>query len=252
MEIQKIITHGGIFHADELLAIALIFEVFGEVPVERTRTISQEDFDNPKVWVIDVGLQFDESKSNFDHHQDSSLPASCQMILFHLWGRTKYSPHLEEELDGWFRTVSEIDRNGYTDYNGFQFNSLIKAYNSLENGFELALEVGRNIIRAAIDTVQKIEESKEIWARGEDVGQITRICDAFPIHWKRYEEKMLLIYPKDEKWNLLSIDSERCPIHKTGDEHFIHQGRFIAVYGSQEEAVKAAMETEYDLFDSIN
>ena len=78
---KKIITHSGVFHADELLAIAMIRAITKQsLPVERVRVVSDEDINDPTVIVLDVGGQLDSSLNNFDHHQDQDLPAACMLI----------------------------------------------------------------------------------------------------------------------------------------------------------------------------
>jgi uncharacterized UPF0160 family protein len=245
MKPTRIITHDGIFHCDDAFAIALIHEVFGnDVPVERTRNISMEDLENEEVWVVDVGGECSFIRGNFDHHHSDELPASCMLVLNYLFANGYVSEELYNELFDNFVTISNIDCKGPSLYSGFQVNSLIKSFNSLENGWEIALQTAKCSIQSAKDTVDKMKESKEIWDRGENVTLFVKMCDKFPIHWKRYQEANFLIYPNNGKWNLLSIDGAKFPIHPTGFEEFIHNGKFIAVYKTQEEAISAAVYTE--------
>jgi uncharacterized UPF0160 family protein len=69
----KIVTHPGIFHADEVCAIAYLLELATinpaePVPVERRNPTEAELLD-PAVICVDVGGQFDVKRANFDHHQ---------------------------------------------------------------------------------------------------------------------------------------------------------------------------------------
>lgn len=237
---MRIITHDGIFHADEIFAIALLHEVLGNCPVERTRNISAVDYTDVDVWIVDVGGIYDPQRNLFDHHHDKNLHASCTLVLNELMNRNLISMHLYEELYKNFHTISQIDCNGFLAVNGFQVNSLVKSFNSLPDGFNIALELAKCYIKAAIDTVNKIAESEEIWERGEDVSRYIKLCDAFPIHWKRYNDHMFLIYPNSGKWNLLSIDSEDFPIVSNGAHEFLHNGKFIAVYADKEDAIASA------------
>lgn len=65
---EKIITHNGSFHADEVLAVATIFLALnGRIKVIRTR--------DPEIiktgdYVVDVGGIYDPDKNKFDHHQE--------------------------------------------------------------------------------------------------------------------------------------------------------------------------------------
>lgn len=240
--IKKIITHDGLFHADEVMAIALIYETIGEIPVERTRNISAEDKDDVDVWIIDVGGEYIPSEGLFDHHQDETLEASCSLILHKLWVTDVISTDLYEELLPSFQVVSNIDRSGPTIYNGWQVNSLIKSLNSFDGGFDMALDMCRLHIQACKDSVAKIAESREIWDNGTSISLFIRWCDKFPIHWKRYKDagEMFLIYPNKGKYNVLSRDSALYPIYPSENQEFLHNERFLAVFPTREDAERCA------------
>lgn len=246
---KKIITHDGLFHADEVLAIALIKEIYGDISVERTRNISTEDFDNPEIWIVDVGGVYNPELSCFDHHHDASLDASCMIVLEHLLTIDKVSNELFLELQNSFKVVSDIDKGGPSMYSGFQFNTLIKMMNPLENGFYIALDICKNVIKSCIDNVENIEKSLRIWNEGEQISMYIKYCTEFPIHWKRYEDSSVsyLIYPNKGKFNVLSINSNEFPIYSTGEEEFLHNGKFLAVFSSKEAAIRCAQMSMYNI-----
>jgi hypothetical protein len=239
--IEKIITHNGVFHADELFAIALVHEFVQECPVVRTRTITAEDMDNPNIWIIDVGGKHSTYINVFDHHHDKALHASCVLILKHMFRTNIISEELYDEMIDEMLIVSNIDCDGYGEYNGFQVNSFIKRMNNIPGGFEFALEMCRNYVRSCKAVIEVSKESLEIWQRGVNINDNIKICDAFPIHWKRYNMKQFLIYPNDGKWTLLSIDSSVYPIKNIGKHEFLHQGRFIAVFVDKNDAIDCAV-----------
>lgn len=246
---KKIITHDGQFHCDEVLAIALIHEMIGNVPVERTRTISQEDKDDPEVWIIDVGGEFDPFRGLFDHHHDPELSASCVLILNYLMYVDVVDIHLHAELENNFRVVSDIDTNGPSIYTGWQVNSLIKSFNSFNGGFEMALDVCRLYIQYAKDTVEKMHSSQKIWDNAENISAYIKYVEEFPIHWKRYEEHPFLIYKDGDKYKVLSRDSNWFPIIGTGKEEFLHNAKFIAVFSNKEDAVECAQRSTSNIFE---
>ena len=71
MKAQLIITHPGSAHFDEVTAIGLILAVNADTVfrIER-REPTQEELNNPDIWVVDVGDQYEPETRNFDHHQD--------------------------------------------------------------------------------------------------------------------------------------------------------------------------------------
>ena len=83
MQIKKIITHAGIFHADEITAIAFMRLMGIDVPIECKFQISQEEINDPEVWILDVGMVQDFKNHNFDHHHPTQKesPATNKLIL---------------------------------------------------------------------------------------------------------------------------------------------------------------------------
>jgi hypothetical protein len=236
---MKIITHDGMFHADELLASALIMHVHGSMQVVRTRELTIVELDDTEIWVLDVGGEYIPRDKNFDHHQNSNLPATNILVLEYMLAQEHISKELFSELVSIFTVVSDIDTRGYEEFNGFQFNSLIRMFNHIEDGWDKAMLVARSIIESAISTVNAVEESRNIWSRGTIVFPGVKVCDAFPIHWKRYKEESFLIHSEGELWKVHSINSKEYPLVSTGKEKFFHVGKFLAIYTNYDDALEA-------------
>jgi hypothetical protein len=243
MHIDRIITHDGSFHADEVMAIALIFEHIGERPVSRTRQISEGEFSDPAVWVIDVGRRFDVNLSCFDHHQDAVLPASCCLLADHLRNEGLMPPALHEEMGSILHVVSDMDRHGNGDYNGIQFSWVIRMLGNLDDGFERAIDLCRCVIKAARQTVADQAASKDIWDAGVDIAPRARCCNDYPVLWKRYATHSLLIYPDKDMWYVVTYDSRILPLESTGKERFMHNSRFTAGFDLREDAEACAIAT---------
>lgn len=85
MTIKTIVTHPGSAHKDDFLACSLMIHLHG-VAVER-RDPTPEDLSDAAVCVIDVGLEHDVDKMNFDHHQfPRDTPPTCalSLVLMHM------------------------------------------------------------------------------------------------------------------------------------------------------------------------
>ena len=108
MEKIKIITHPGTAHFDDFFAVALILASFPkkEFMIER-REPTQEEIDNENVWVVDIGFEYDESKKNFDHHQDLKVSSSFVLVAEYL----NLTSHLIKELP-WWDFKDHMDRFG--------------------------------------------------------------------------------------------------------------------------------------------
>ncbi|MEM0967178.1 MAG: MYG1 family protein [Verrucomicrobiota bacterium] len=78
--IERIVTHPGSAHKDEVLACAVCLAVH-PVVIER-RDPSMEDLEDPSVAVIDVGDRHEPELNNFDHHQFPREQApTCSLSL---------------------------------------------------------------------------------------------------------------------------------------------------------------------------
>jgi uncharacterized UPF0160 family protein len=98
MKPSLIITHDGKFHADDVFAVALIRHTFGPIPVERRRTISNSEFFNPQIWIVDVGDMFEPGVGLFDHHQDPTLSSANMLVLEYLTREGLVTPLLAEKI----------------------------------------------------------------------------------------------------------------------------------------------------------
>lgn len=103
----RIVTHNGIFHADELFAVAALELYLGErlYDVVRTR--------DPEViaigdYVVDVGMEYDADLNRFDHHQrggagerENGVPYSSFGLVWKKFG---------EQICGSSRVAEGVDR----------------------------------------------------------------------------------------------------------------------------------------------
>jgi hypothetical protein len=83
--IQKIITHPGGAHKDDLLAVCILVATHG-VPVVR-RDPTDEELDDPHIAVVDIGGSDDSRKLNFDHHhypREHDPTCALSLVLKHL------------------------------------------------------------------------------------------------------------------------------------------------------------------------
>lgn len=81
------ITHGGIFHADEVLGTVILHKILGNLTVLRTFKVPDEKLDE-KVVVYDIGF------GEFDHHQkggngtrENGVPYASAGLIWKKFGR---------------------------------------------------------------------------------------------------------------------------------------------------------------------
>ena len=107
MKVQKIITHPGSAHFDDVTAVSLLLAVYKDIDfhIERREPIPKE-LEDPDTWVIDIGNRHEPEKHNFDHHQSLACPASFVLVAEYLGIKDKLS------IMAWWNFKDEVDRYG--------------------------------------------------------------------------------------------------------------------------------------------
>lgn len=256
MKYTKIITHDGLFHADEVLAIAFLrlFNIVSkgtEIVRSKRTNVDPEDLENPHVLILDVGGIYEPQKGNFDHHHDKELESTNVLILKHFLSDNEEM--VQKLWHSLFNYVSEIDR-GIRSKKGESagFSAIIKSFYGSENGFEKALEIAERILEQYVRNAESAIESEKHWkgfkrlAGGKIV--VMKEGDPFVSDWKRLGEDegvQLLILPAQSgngAYSLISRDSEVTKIAPHPNQTFLHNSQFMAVYSEQQFAIQHALE----------
>ena len=140
-----IVTHSGSFHADDVLAVALIRSLKdAEATVERTRDPARIDAADV---VVDVGGSFDADSRRFDHHQKSytGSRSSAGMVLDWLEEGGDVEPDLAARLRAEIVDYVDAVDNGQRspDFGVPCFSSMIGAMTEAADalgGFDIAFE----------------------------------------------------------------------------------------------------------------
>lgn len=172
-------THNGVFHADDVFAVAAILIVTPDATIVRTR--------DPKVLetadiVIDVGGVWDQSRNRFDHHQKGGPGSRANLVPFAsfglVWAHTGWTWDLLGAIlgggqGGWQAVAEKVDAslvqpidaadNGYTEVGdvrhtpSYGVSNVISAMNptwqettSFDEAFMAAVEVAKGIIIRAV------------------------------------------------------------------------------------------------------
>lgn len=80
---HKIIVHPGSAHKDDFMAVCVLLATLEKAVVLRREPTAAELAD-PAIYVIDVGMEYNPGKHNFDHHQDPTLPCAFHLVMSHL------------------------------------------------------------------------------------------------------------------------------------------------------------------------
>ena len=102
----KIIVHPGNAHRDDFMAVSILLATLDKAEVFR-RDPTREDLADPDTYVVDVGMELDPQRHNFDHHQDKSLPCAFHLVM-------QYLGYHEDALSmfGWYPFMSMMDVRG--------------------------------------------------------------------------------------------------------------------------------------------
>jgi len=142
---MEIATHKGMFHADEVTAIALL-KVFTDedITVSRVKgdTTDFSSFD----MVIDIGKKFDGVKL-FDHHQYKGGKSSAGLIWDYIGLQEEYL-----EISKLIKIVDDNDTE-VIKAEPFEYSSLLHCYNhrdiysqAQEKQFEKAIKFAQTIL----------------------------------------------------------------------------------------------------------
>ncbi|MBP6912526.1 MAG: MYG1 family protein [Candidatus Pacebacteria bacterium] len=257
IQINKIITHAGKFHADEVLAIALL-QIYGfNAPIERKFEVDESELEDPLVFILDVGKHYDKTLGNFDHHQDADSPATNILIANWLTEQDLISSEVRENLSEFLNYVSDVDRGlivgGNKDYT---FNGIIDSLNpgkidgdESNKAFEVATTLAKQIIEARLKIAQKAVYDKIIWQKLERLcGGKVAISEKPDIIANRTKLAMtdgvqFFINPSTRGgWQIISSDSLLFNIPDDSRQKFRHNSGFLATYETKQDAIDHASE----------
>lgn len=127
----RIVTHNGLYHSDDLFAVATISLLLGdEVDLEIIRT-RDERITAKADFAVDVGGEFNPDKKIFDHHQEGGggvRPNGVPYASFGLVWKT-----YGEKITGDIRIAEKIDKR------------IVQPIDSEDNGIKVANEVFEEI-----------------------------------------------------------------------------------------------------------
>ena len=231
----QVVTHSGIFHADELLACAALSIAYGRdnLAIIRTRDskVLEVTTQNKDTWVIDVGNSYDPEMLNFDHHmRDFNLTnsfgnklSSFGMVVEALLRRNFFT-EVEDSLLEFSNKVDMLD-NGVKKADDLIFLSVLNSYSDNEViNFYAALETATSYLRSLIN---KWKEERIINLRLNDsLGNMTEDgiiynTDYIPVDERANaipEAKLVVYKSKAGTFNIQSVNvgetkdfSVRCP-----------------------------------------
>lgn len=177
---KSVATHNGSFHADEVLAVAILKSLYPKIKVIRTR--DPEEYNQASLRV-DVSGRFDPKKGDFDHHQDSftkkrknGIPYSSAGLIWIYFGKklTK-SKEAWSYIDNALIKPIDANDNGVDYYTSgkakpFAFENIIGSFKPVWNdknqdfdlAFNNAVSFSQTLLKSLISFANGLTTSKEI------------------------------------------------------------------------------------------
>jgi len=255
----KITTHNGIFHSDEVTAIALL-KVFldEEIVVDRVNHQTPINELGEYDFVIDLGRKYD-GKKYFDHHQDRNIEASNVLIFEYLVENEYITNHIAKELEELMKHISNNDR-GIGDKPGTSDITTMISYLNEDDiyseeqnkAFNKAVELMSNYISKIAKRADKLEETrKKLESCKEIIPNVLDMKEFLP-GWNEVIHKIgkfnhidIVVWEDKQQgnWKAQVVPDEPGsfgrrdralePMEISG-KIFIHPGKFFAVFKNKE------------------
>lgn len=252
MDKIKVAVHDGTFHADEVVAIAML-KLAGFTPTV-VRSRDPEELNKADLRV-DVGGRYDLTTGDLDHHHDEKLPASCILMQNFLRSLGEDNPawvHLSH-LDRLLSEVSAYDCGTAPRTDAFTFSNVISGFNrptrpaseqmtAFNHAVDVAVAVLKNLIVQGEERDYYIEVANAAKNATGKSGRIVPILKCgVPYNMIRGEVMKatdgFFIQPAlspATDWQVVSLGDEKLTKETCPGAKFVHNAGFLAVYADLE------------------
>lgn len=229
---EKIVVcvHNGVFHADDVICVALLQLKYGTNNVTVIRSRKQEDWDKAD-FVLDVGntnrIDAEHNKVWFDHHEkESEKKAHANGVYYAACG--KLAEHLGFPASLFDRALYAVEAqdNGQKDLslqfpNPFSFISTFNVewdknlYGSEQDlQFNLATDMARTVLQNILNSISLEHFASTLVANAltESKGSAIVELDRYVGGWQKYicqhnlltpdDQKLVVVFPSGKNWNV--------------------------------------------------
>ena len=263
-----VVTHGDIFHADEILAITVLIIAHRSTNVKIIRVhrknldalsalayvptyedifnevVSKHTSSTDRIFMVDCGRIFNNLWA-FDHHQDKELEAASSLVAKRFFNLYFMQYHKE-----FFSRISTIDCDT-SKIDGAErtteFSNLIRNLNAGgEFGFTLALSMSIGVLKGMIsEHVQFLitGDNYHDMIKAGNVRYSDELMETFK--WQKYAEtegvKAIITRDRnnEDQYVLISRDTKEFVIPEGYNSVFRHNSGFMATYSNMEDAMNA-------------
>lgn len=250
MNNKIIYTHGGIFHADEVLGVAILQYLFtevegGEVPLvvrlERDKEAAlNAALEDNAAYVLDIGREYSAENNNFDHHQNANISCAASLIWRHFGGAVcdgdaQLFAMIEQKLinfvDMWdrgqnalYKSVKALEDSLNSEV--LLFSRIVSGFNRdpknaylQQQQFDKAVEFAVEVLGNTIYKCREEIAAKKLYEGGErhktKSGKTYLLFNEYCRTWKDYKDSPeFAVMPAATagQWQVLSIDSATHPL----------------------------------------
>ena len=248
----KVATHNGIFHADEITAIALL-NIFLDDDIKVTRI--EHNHNDFKLFdmVVDIGQKLD-GKKYFDHHQYKGGKSSAGLIWQYLGLEKKY-PKISKLI----KIVDDND-TGVKKAQEFEYPNLLKCFNHKDIYSDEQDEAFGKAVEFAMVTLTSMKINQEEIVKAKDIVANSYMFDGNPAilelesftpHWGYYVNAQTMphikavVWEDHGKWKIkltpkragsFEINGKILP--QSDIMEFVHSAGFFAVADSEESMIQ--------------
>jgi len=241
----KIATHNGVFHADEVTAIALLNIFVDDVDIVRVEH-NHTDF-NSFDMVIDIGKKLDYKKY-FDHHQYKGGKSSAGLIWEYIGFKKEY-----KDISQLVKMVDEQD-TGVKKAKPFEYPNLIKCFNQKDiyskqqdGAFFRAVEFAEVTFNSLKESCEDKIKAKEIVKNSYLFQNNSSILEleSFTPYWQDYvvedlpNIKAVVWEDKEQdKYKIKTVSKKGIFLPQSAKMEFVHSAGFFGVAKSREDMVE--------------
>jgi len=274
MQQIKIITHNGLFHSDEVFAVAFLKYIYEHETVNIIRTRDTELIakaqQETKTYVLDVGGLHEKEKRNFDHHQEDykgkhssfglliNALSDTQVIRLFKFSEVfaSFYKQLVLPIDTWDNNVENVIQLAYSNHI-YSLQRIIGAFNQSipfgqkqDKAFMDAVCFAKNIIIQEIDAAKESHYEtlmceKYLLDGSINIKNKKAISEVFFSTFKSWVKQkglnyiMLPIPNENLSYNYLiySKNSQKYMLPIDSKSHFRHKAGFIIIFKKYQDAL---------------
>ncbi|KAL6121703.1 hypothetical protein NUSPORA_01333 [Nucleospora cyclopteri] len=185
----KLVTHSGSFHYDEILATAMLMDVYDKVKIIRTRDSNR--FDEGNV-VYDVGGVFDPENNKFDHHQKTFNETFSEKFSIKLSSAGLIYKYFHKKIFNKYNIKTSGDL--YEIIRDKIYEEFLIGADAIDNGVDIAGEIK---VRSVCDLVANFNQStgiNEEEKQKHETDQFHKALEIVRMDWNNYMNNVIKKY----------------------------------------------------------